>query len=445
MSDAIGKKHTYVSLLLFLMPTIIMQIILSLYTIVDGMFVSRFVSHLAVSAINICLPIIYFYSGIGLMLGVGGSSVVSILLGEGKKKEANGVFSLTVILALLFGVTIALFCNLFLTPIHRFVGASEAVLPYCNQYGSILYTCCSGYIMKCLLEYFIVVAGKPKLGILNSVIGGVMNIVMDYILIVECNMGIAGAAIGTVLGNVTPCLFSLWFLSRPGHSIQLQKPLLSIPYAFKIIRNGFSQWITYVALAVTTYLYNLLSMRYASDLGVAAMTIVMYIQFITISLHTGFSGGIMPLISYQYGAESESGLQHIFKQSVVLLCAVCGVSFLVLQVLNPFFVEIFVNQGEPLYEMSLRGMNIANFGFCFAGINVFASALFAGLNNGKLSTFLSAIRNIVFVLLGMAILPALWQLDGVWFVFDFAEVLAILVSVACVIRFNSQYRYWHSK
>ena len=105
------------------------------------------------------------------------------------------------------------------------------------------------------------------------------------------------------------------------------------------------------------------------------------------------------------------------------------------------FVNVFVNRGEELYDMSLRGMNIANFGFCFAGVNVFASSLFAGLNNGKMSTFLSTVRNFVFVLLGMMILPALFELDGVWLVFDFAEVLSILVGIPCIIYCNSKYHY----
>lgn len=441
MNDAIGKKHTYASLLIFLLPTIAMQIILSLYTIVDGMFVSRFVSTTAVSAINICLPIIYVYTGIGAMLGVGGSSVVSILLGEGKREKANRVFGLVVALALFFGIMVAVICNLFLTPIHIMVGASESVLPYCNEYGGILYTVCTGYIMKCLLDYFIVVAGKPKLGVISSVIGAIVNIVMDYVFIVTLDMGIAGAAIGTFLGNIAPCLFSLYVLSKPGLSIQLKKPILSLSFAWQVIRNGFSQFVTYAAIGVTTYLFNVLSMKYAGDMGVAAMTIVMYIQFITISLHTGFSGGIMPLISFQYGAESLEGLQHVFNQSIVLLISICTVAFVIIQILNPMFVNIFVDKGEALYDMSLRGMNIANFGFCYAGINVFASSLFSGLNNGKMSTFLSTIRNFAFVLLGMVILPPMFELDGVWMVFDFAEILSIIVSVLCILYSNNTYRY----
>lgn len=445
MNDAIGKKHTYASLLLFLLPTITMQIILSLYTIVDGMFVSRFVSTLAVSAINICLPIIYIYTGIGAMLGVGGSSVVSILLGEGKREEASRVFGLVVALALFFGVLVAIICNLFLTPIHVLVGASEAVLPYCNEYGGILYTVCTGYIMKCLLDYFIVVAGKPKLGVLNSVMGAVVNIVMDYVLIVTLDMGIAGAAIGTFLGNIVPCSFSLYVLSKPGLSIQLKKPRFSFVYIEQILKNGLSQFVTYVAIGVTTYLFNVLSMKYAGDMGVAAMTIVMYIQFITISLHTGFSGGIMPLISYQYGAESIEGLQHVFKQAVILLVGTCAVAFVIIQILNPVFVNIFVDRGEVLFDMSLRGMNIANFGFCFAGINVFASSLFSGLNNGRMSTFVSTMRNFVFVLIGMALLPPMFELDGVWLVFDFAEILAIIISVFCIMHCNVEYHYYRTK
>lgn len=441
MSDAIGKKHTYASLLIFLLPTIAMQIILSLYTIVDGMFVSRFVSTTAVSAINICLPIIYVYTGIGSMLGVGGSSVVSILLGEGKREEANRVFGLVIVLALFFGALVAIICNLFLSPLHILIGASESVLPYCNEYGGILYTVCTGYIMKCLLDYFIVVAGKPKLGVVSSIMGAIVNIVMDYVLIVELDMGIAGAAIGTFLGNVAPCLFSLWILSKPGLSIQLKKPLFSWPMIWGVLRNGFSQFVTYVAIGITTYLFNVLSMKYAGDMGVAAMTIVMYIQFITISLHTGFSGGIMPLISFQFGAENLEGLQRIFKQAIVLLVTICSVAFVIIQVLNPVFVNVFVNRGEVLYDMSLRGMNIANFGFCFAGINVFASSLFSGLNNGKMSTFISTMRNFVFVLLGMMILPTLFELDGVWLVFDFAEVLSIVVGVPCILYYNSKYHY----
>lgn len=445
MSDAIGKKHTYGSLLLFLLPTIIMQIILSLYTIVDGMFVSRFVSHLAVSAINICLPIIYLYMGIGAMLGAGGSSVVSRLIGEGKKEEANRVVGLVMGMGTFFACLVAVIALPLLTPIHTMVGANSEVLPYCNEYGGLLYLFCLGSILKATMDCFIVVAGKPKFGIVNSLVGGVTNIVLDYVFIVVFDWGIAGAAIGTILGNGAPTLLSIWLLSKEGLSIRIQKPIWSLEYAMQVLKNGSSQFITYAALGVTTYLYNLLIMHYASNLGVAAMTIVMYIQFITISIHTGFSGGIMPLIAYQYGAESEDGLVRIFKQSVVLLFVVCGISFVVLQMLNPYFVEIFVNKGEPLYELALRGMNIANFGFCFAGINVFGSALFAGLNNGKTAVFLSAMRNFVFVLLGMLLLPSLFHIDGVWLVFDFAEIVAFFITFYCIYKGNEQYMYWKGK
>ncbi|WP_234410398.1 MATE family efflux transporter [Caldalkalibacillus mannanilyticus] len=313
MNHSLGREFNFRSLLSFAFPTMIMMIFTSMYTIVDGLIVSRFIGTDALSAINIVFPAIIITIAIGVMLGTGGSAIIARKLGENKIQEAKEAFTLIVLVGVVISIIIGMIFILFLEPICQLLGASDLLLEHCKQYLYTLSFFIPALMLQMLFEIFFITAGKPKLGLILIVFAGITNGVLDYVFIVSMNMGITGAALATAIGCLIPSIGGLIYFFNHKNSLHFVRPSLKKNVIWASCLNGSSEMVTNLSAGIITWIFNLLMMKHLGENGVAAMTIVLYTQFLMTALFMGFSMGVAPVFSYNYGRQHHVQLKRLFQ------------------------------------------------------------------------------------------------------------------------------------
>lgn len=430
MNQLIAKEFKAAGLLRFALPSIIMMIFVSLYTIVDGFFVSRFVGTDALSAVNLVYPVVSIVVAIGVMFATGGNAVVSIKLGEGNLEKAKKDFSL---IALATVATCTVFCILvliFIEPVVRLLGADASLTQLCITYLTPLMLFAPMSALQMLFQSFFVTAGKPGLGLTLTITAGLCNMVFDYIFIVPMNMGIVGAAYATVMGYMIPSIGGLLLFVRKSESgLCFVRPAFDKKALLNSCTNGSSEMVTNLSGSVTTLLFNIVMMKLVGADGVAAITVVLYSQFLMTSLFMGFSIGVAPIVSYHYGAGNNRYLHKLYRICIGFVLACSVLIFAVAFLSSGFIAGVFAPSGSAVAVMAAGGLKLFAFSFLFAGINIFASALFTALSDGKTSAGISFSRTFFFTVLGILILSALWQVNGVWLAIPFAEALTFIIVI----------------
>jgi len=442
MRIQLSEHFTYKKLFLFVLPSIVMMLFTSIYSIVDGLFVSNFVGKTAFAAVNLIMPIFGALSAIGFMLGTGGSAIVAKTLGEKKKDLANKYFSMLVYVLIGGGITVSLLAQLIVRPFSILLGAEGQLLEYCVLYCRISLISLPCFMMQCAFQSFFVAAEKPKLGLYASIASGVVNMVFDFVFIVIFKWGIAGAAIATAMGEFLGGIFPIIYFARENNSLlRLTRTKLFPKMLLKACTNGSSELLSSLSSSLVGTLYNLQLLRFAGENGVAAYGVIMYVNFIFAAIYLGYSMGCAPIVSYNYGAENHAELQNLFKKSArAILC--CGVVLVCLaQLLAVPLAMIFVGYDKALLAMTCRGFRICAMSFLICGINIFGSSFFTALNNGLLSALISFLRTLVFQMSIILVLPLLLELDGIWLAGLTAEILTLIVTITCLALNRKKYHY----
>ena len=437
MSEHIfDQKWSAASLLRFAFPTIVMMVFMGLYTIVDTIFVARFVSTDALSAINIVCPVINLTVGLGTMIAAGGSAVVSRKMGAGLEQEAKEDFTLLVLAAAGIGAAILICGTLWLNPILLALGASERLLPYCRDYLGLLLLFLPANVIQTVYANLFVTAGKPGLGFGLSVLAGLANILLDYVFIVLGGMEIRGAALGTGLGYLIPAAAGTVFFFRNRGALFFVKPRWRGALLTESCLNGSSEMVGQLAAALTTFLFNLTMMERLGEDGVAAVTIMIYSQFLLNTLFIGFSIGVAPVIGFHYGSGNRKQQRKILSICIRFLAAASLLIFALSISGGSLVVRMFTPDASRVYEIAAAGFPVFSVSFLFCGFNIFISALFTALSNGKVSAVLSFLRTFGLLCGGILLLPRLFGITGVWMAVPMAEGIMFFVSLGCLIYYR---------
>ena len=437
MSEHIfDQKWSAASLLRFAFPTIVMMVFMGLYPIVDTIFVARFVSTDALSAINIVCPVINLTVGLGTMIAAGGSAVVSRKMGAGLEQEAKEDFTLLVLAAAGIGAAILICGTLWLNPILLALGASERLLPYCRDYLGLLLLFLPANVIQTVYANLFVTAGKPGLGFGLSVLAGLANILLDYVFIVPGGMEIRGAALGTGLGYLIPAAAGTVFFFRNRGALSFVKPRWRGALLTESCLNGSSEMVGQLAAALTTFLFNLTMMERLGEDGVAAVTIMIYSQFLLNTLFIGFSMGVAPVIGFHYGSGNRKQQRKILSICIRFLAAASLLIFALSISGGSLVVRMFTPDASRVYEIAAAGFPVFSVSFLFCGFNIFTSALFTALSNGKVSAVLSFLRTFGLLCGGILLLPRLFGITGVWMAVPMAEGIMFFVSLGCLIYYR---------
>lgn len=441
MSYSIGQDFKFRSLLGFTMPTMIMMVFLSLYSIVDGVFIARFLGSNALSAQNIVWPMGCLNLALGIMLASGGSAIVARKLGEGKPEEARRDFSFLTLATALAALAILAVGTLFLEPICRALGATELLLDDAKTYLQVMLYFTPAMMLQSLFQTFFVTAGRPGLGLTVTVLGGVTNGVMDYLLMGPLGLGMAGAAAASGLGQLIPSLAGLVYFSFQRDGLCFRKPNFSLRLLAESCFNGSSEMVTNLSNAIITFLFNIILLDLAGEDGVAAITVILYAQFLFNAVFFGFAQGVAPVFSFNHGGGNYERLRRIYRICMRFVLTASVVTLAVSLLLTPAVVGVFLPRENSAYAITVHGLYRFAAGFLFAGVNIFASSMFTAFSDGKRSAIISFARTFGFILICVLTLPRMLGVDGVWLSVPVAEAASLFLSAWYLRKYRAVYHY----
>ena len=429
-------------LVLTSLPTIAMMMITSVYSIVDGYFVSNFAGTTAFAALNLVWPALALVSAVGLMIGTGGSALVSKCLGEDDERRACSIFTVLVRLCIELGFLVTVILFILMKPVVLALGAEGAMVPLALTYGRIVVLCMPGFILQMAFQSFFMTAERPELGTGMSLFSGCLNIVLDALFIIVFGWGLTGAALGTAIALAAGGIYPLIFFSSKRNTTHLHfvraggtdwKAIL------KTCTNGMSEYVGNVALSVVSIGYNLQLMKYIGEDGVSAYGIIMYVAFIFAAVFIGYNICVSQVISYNYGAGNKMELRSLLLKSLKLIALGGALLTLLAEVGAPWLSRLFVGYDQALCDLTCRALRIYMLSFLLCGFNMFCSAWFTALGNGLVSAFAAFVRTLVFEIATVFILPSIIGIDGIWCSVCVAELLATLMSAGLIWGYRKRY------
>ena len=442
MEIKLSDHFTYRRLFRFVLPSVIMMICTSIYGVVDGYFISNFIGKTPFAAINVIWPFIMILGGTGFMLGTGGAALVAKTVGENDRDKANEYFTMIIIFTILLGAVLTILGDAFIRPISKLLGADESMLDHCVIYGRSVVSFVIFFMLQNVFQSFLAAAGKPRLGLIVTVLAGLTNAGLDYLFIVVFKWELIGAGlatgIGQVVGGVIPFVY---FMTPNGSLLRFKKTKLELKPLLKVCGNGSSELLTNIASSIVGILYNLQLMSYIGENGVAAYGVLMYVQLVFLAIEIGYSIGSAPIISYNYGAKNTAELKNLFKKSMISM-SISGILLSALaQLLAAPLAKIFVGYDAQLYELTVFAFRRFSFAFIFTGITIYSSGFFTALNNGLISAILSFARSLVFNVSFVLFLPVIFGVEGIWWASFATEVSAFIVSCVFFIVERKRYDY----
>ncbi|MDR1614789.1 MAG: MATE family efflux transporter [Campylobacteraceae bacterium] len=425
----LAKDFNTKTLFLFALPTMIMMLFESLYSIVDGIFVARFVNIDAFASINIVMPAILFFMGTGTMFGVGGSAIIAKKMGEKRYDEANSDFSVITLVLLVISLVDILICFIFMDEMLEWLGATDVLMPYAKSYFQIILFGLLVFMGQFLFQSFFIVAGEPKMGLIAVTSAGFTNIILDYIFIVWFGMGIEGAAYATVISSAIPTILGIAFFFNPKKTLHFTLP----KWNFKIIRqssiNGSSALVNFLATGVIAFLFNHAMLKLLGETGVAAVTIIAYTEYVFNSLFLGYCVGIAPVVSFNFGAKNRQKIEYVLKKGFMTIAALSLLTVFMMLLLSSNIVQIFSQDNAALHAIALMGFIIFALKYLLSGINILISVLFTSFSKGKISTLIAVVKTFGLIVPMVLFLPYHIGVYGVWITVPVAEFIIFFVEL----------------
>lgn len=421
------EKMSYPQFLKYLVPSVLTMIFLSFYTTIDGFFVSRYAGSDALAGINIVIPITCVIFGVSVMLATGSGAIIGEKLGQKRELEANEIFTFITIVLLVLSVLFTIGGILFLKPICIFLGSSERLLKHVLPYAFVIFLGAIPMSFKLFFEYLVRTDGRAQIGMVMSLTGLILNVVFDYILVAVFRLGTLGAAWGTFLSIAVSMVIGLIYFLK--HSqIRFCKPKANWSALLKSCTNGSSEMLTEMSTGITTFLFNLIIMRYFGEDGVAAVTIIMYIYYFFISFYMGIAVATAPIISYNYGARNYNKIREATRYSFITIAITSVVILMVSFAFGKQIIHLFVGDGT-VFSLTWDGLKLFSPVFLFIGLNVFLSGYFTALGNGFISAMISSLRSLILVIVFILVLPKLIGVSGVWMTMPLSEAVTIFIAI----------------
>lgn len=415
----------------FILPAVVSQWVFALYTMVDGMFVARGVSETALAAVNIAAPFVTGMFALSLMFAVGTSTVVALLFGEKKEKEAKEAFSQNMAVTTVLSLAITVIVLVNLQSFCKFLGAAELTMPYVREYILTIAPFAACFILSYSFEILISTDGYPALATIIVSIGVVLNCILDYFFVIVFHQGVFGAAFATGLSQAAVIVFYLrHFLGKKG-TIKFCRFTFRPKLVLREIRNGFPSGITEMSAGIITFLFNQAVIRFLDEEALVSYTIIAYINAVVVMSMTGISQGSQPLISYYYGKGEKEKCRRLMRYEVlsVLVFSVLAVSVCFAwagEIAGIFISEEFIE----LKAYSVRVFRIFILSFFIAGYNIIIAGFFTAVEKSVPAIVISLARGFVMLLVSMAVLIYIFGGEGIWWAAVLSEALCLILSGA---------------
>ena len=430
MDQSLDIKITPFNLIKFALPTVIAQIFMGVYSMVDGIFVSNVIGTDALSAVNIVMPYVMVVLAFGVMIGTGGNAIISAQIGEGKTEEARENFTLLCIVCLVGCGIISVLSIIFCRQLLGLLGASELLMNYCMSYAYPLFCVAPLALLGMALQSFFIANGTPGMGMGFSIAGGVVNVFLDWLLIARLGLGTMGAALATGIGYSIPAVLGIvyFFCGKKGN-LHFVLPKWRGNLVLKTMTNGSSEMVAMMSSGITTALMNNVVMRLAGENGVAAISILIYAMSLLTSGYMGYAMGVAPITSYHYGAGNIDRLKKENKYNFAIITVTQVIMYLLGLLFHGRIISIYASAGTDVYSIAENGYFIFSLAFLLMGFNMYSSSLFTALGDGKTSALISFFRGLIFLSFFVYTLSSLFGMNGLFAAMPAAELVGVGLSL----------------
>lgn len=427
--NILGTEKISKLLVKFMIPAIVSMIIAGAQTIIDGMFLGNYVGPNAMASVNIVQPFMQVIIGCSMIISVGSLSFIGRSLGDRNDEEAQNIFKTSFILIIISTIIISILGIFFSERIAFILGADQVLLNGVASYIKIISMFAPLIGLMFLFGFINRVVGRPDLYLKGMILSVICNIILDFLLIKKLGLGVSGAAIATGLAYVVAFFVVIKPMIDKNNIVNVFKGKFDKSVIVPVVYNGSSEGVTAIAIATTAYVFNMAFMQIAGAAGVAAFTTINYIGEFGVLIMFGISDGIGPIISYNHGYKDKDRIKETLNLALKINLIVGAILFLILFVFGKELVSMFAKGNEEVLKLAIDGSKIYAFSFLICGFNIIKSGYFTSIGDARASIVIAASRGIVFIILGIIILPNLIGISGVWLTIPFAEIVTIIISM----------------
>ena len=413
----------------YLIPAILANMVTSIYVLADTIIIGKGIGTLAMAALNIVLPLFNIFFGTGLLFGVGGSVLMSIARGRGDEKLGKCYFTLSVILNAVTCLALTVLLWIFMEPIARFLGATDVTLPYIMEYIPYVIGGLSAFAFSSLLQTFVRNDGAPKLAMFAVISGGVLNVILDIIFVFPLQLGMAGAAIASVLGSICTILILLFHFLSKSNELKFSLQKFSFSCIGRIFKNGFTSFLVEVTAGIVMFIFNIEILEYAGDIGVSMYGVICNTAIIVTCLCNGINQAAQPILSTNFGAGLTERIGQVRKLGIKTALVICSIPAILGLLVPNLFTYIFLNPNEEILAMSPIAIRIYFIGFFVMGINMFVVGYFQSTARPYLSLLVCLARGCVLSIIFVTILAPLFGIIGIWASVPLAEFVTLFISI----------------
>lgn len=425
----------------YLLPSVGGMLGISLYVLGDTMIVGRGLGSQGLAALNISIPMINVFNGLGLLFGIGGATALSISRGRRDYRSVNDIFSKSMIMAIIIGVILTVIRIFFLDELVWFLGASEDTFQMAKDYLGIVMSFSIAFLLNSSLTVFVRNDGSPRLAMWGMLSGSIMNVVLDYIFIFIFKWGMWGGALATGLSPVTGLIILSTHFITKSNKVKFIIPKFDFPIIKRIVRNGSSSFITELSAGIVIFAFNQSLANIIGDIGISSYSIIANLSLIFTAIFIGVGQAIQPIVSFNYGAERMKRVYESAKYAIYTSLALGTVFYIIGLVFPEFLVSIFIRADQELLNITVRGIQLYFIGFILMGVNIVLTSYIQSKEYAKASLTISLARGFGFIILVLLILPKIIGIDGVWLTLPIAELLTTILSVVYFEKYRKALNY----
>lgn len=413
----------------YLLPSIGGTMVTSIYILADTIIIGKGIGIDAMAALNIVLPLFNIFFGTGLLFGVGGAVLMSIAKGRGDVETGHRYFSTAVILNAITSLIYMIIFIMFMEQIARFLGATDTTLPYVMEYAPYVLWGLGFFSFSTFLQTFVRNDGAPKLSMIAVSFGGILNVILDIVFVFPLRMGMAGAAIASVIGTTTTFLILILHFFSKKNGLKFRLRGFSLSFAGNIFKNGFTSFLLEVTAGLVMFVFNLQLLKYVGDVGVSMYGVITNSAIVVTCLCNGINQASQPIISTNHGAGLHERIQTVKRLGVRTSLIICAVPAMLGLIIPNLFTYIFLNPNAEILALSESAVRIYFTGFFVTGANIFIIGYFQSTLKPQISLLLCLSRGCVLSLLFVYVLPLFFDVAGIWASIPLAEYLTLGIGI----------------
>lgn len=438
-SRLLGEESILKLLIKFSIPAIVGMVVNALYNVVDRIFIGKGVDGRAIGGIYVTMPAVLILMAFAMLIGIGGNTLVSIRLGQGRKEDADRIASNSVVLLAIVSITISILGLMFLEPLVKAFGASESNIGYAMGYLRVILIGAPLQAIGFGMNNFIRGEGNPKIAMFTMLIGAALNTILDPIFIFVFQMGVEGAALATIISQAVSAIWVMKYFFGGKSMLTIKKEYLRIKKSIvvEIISNGFAPFTMQLAASMVTVLLNTNLQKYGGDLATSSMGVINAVAMMILMPIFGVNQGAQPIIGFNYGAKKYDRVKQAYRFAVIGAVFITTLGFIIIQTFPEAIIRVFISNENDLNELlgyAIPGLRIYMSMLPIIGFQIVSTAYFQATGKPKHAMLLSLSRQVLILIPALIILPSIFELTGVWLAAPIADLTSSLITAFFVIR-----------